>query len=327
MKIYAYEVRSDEIEYLQRFAAASNAEFVCSSDVLRPEDIETLDEGSAVTMLGMQNYGKAEMEAFKKRNIRYISTRTIGYNHLDIDAAKACGIHICNARYAPNGVADYTIMMILLCLRNYKQVLWRLQVNDFTLQGLMGREMKDLTIGIIGTGRIGAQVIKNLSGFGSKILCYDRHTNEEVAKYAEYRDIETIYRQCDVISVHVALTPDTYHMINKSTISRMKDGVILINCARGALMDINALIDGIESQKIGALGIDTIEEEEGIVHRDLRTDIFSDRNIAYIRQFKNVTYSYHMAFYTDAAVKSMAECGINGIVQMAEGKECATQLC
>lgn len=327
MRIYAYEVRQDEAGYLQELADASGVDLVCSSETLRPEEISSLEPGSAVTMLGMQHYGPAEMEAFAARDIRYLSTRTIGYNHLDLEAALHCGVHVCNARYAPNGVADYTVMMILLCLRHYKQALWRMQVNDFSLPGLMGKEMKDLTIGIIGTGRIGTQVIKNLSGFGCRILCYDKHENPEAARYAEYRDIDTLYRQCDIISVHVALTPDTYHMINKSTIARMKKGVVLINCARGALMDIAALIEGIESEQIGALGLDTVEEEEGIVHRDLKTDIFADRDIAYLKQFKNVVYTYHMAFYTDAAVKSMAECGIQGLLQMASGEDCPTQLC
>ncbi len=326
-KIYAFEVRKDEEQYLQNLAEKNKIEIVCTPKLLTLDKISQLDTGSAVTTLGMHCYKDEEMNALAQRDIHYFSTRTIGYNHIDLEAAKRYGIHVCNARYEPNGVADYTVMMILLCLRNYKQALWRMQVNDFSLPGLLGRELKDLTVGIIGTGRIGMQVMKNLSGFGCRLLCYDQYKNPEATSLAQYVDLEELYRQSDVISLHLALSPETYHIIDRNALSRMKDGVVLINCARGGLMDIQALIEGIEQKKIGALGLDTVEEEEHIVHRDLKTAIFADREIAYLRQFKNVVYTYHMAFYTDAAVKSMAQCGILGILDMEAGRRCDTQLC
>lgn len=326
-KIYAFEVRQDEEIYLQNMAKETGVEIQCSPELLTLDKIISLKTGTAVSTLGMNHYGKAEMEAFAKKNIHYMSTRTIGYNHIDLHEAKRCGIHVCNASYAPNGVADYTVMMILLCLRHYKQALWRMQVNDFSLPGLMGREIKDLTIGIVGTGRIGTQVLKNLSGFGCRLLCFDNYHNDTAASLAEYVELEELYRQCDVISYHVPLTPGTCHIVNRESLSKMKDGVILINCARGALMDMQTLIEGIEQEKIGALGVDTVEEEEGIVHRNRKTDIFADRDIAYLRQFKNVVYTYHMAFYTDAAVKSMVRCGVEGLLQMEAGEHCPTQLC
>lgn len=327
MKIYAFEVRDDEAPYLKAFAAEKGAELVLSPDILANDAIAELEPGAGLTVLGRRRYGRDELQALAARGIRFLSTRTIGYNHIDLEAAKALGIRVCNARYAPNGVADYTVMMLLLCLRHYKQALWRAQANDFSLPGLMGREMRDLTVGIVGTGRIGTQVIRSLSGFGCRILCWDRHPNAEAAKLASYRTLDDLYRECDAVSLHVALTPDTYHMIRRETIAKMKDGVILINCARGGLMDIAALTEGIESRKIGALGLDTVEEEEGIMHRDLRTDIVADRDIAYLRQFRNVVHTVHMAFYTDEAVKSMAECGIAGLLQMAAGDPCPTRLC
>ncbi|WP_420341659.1 NAD(P)-dependent oxidoreductase [[Ruminococcus] torques] len=139
--------------------------------------------------------------------------------------------------------------------------------------------------------------------------------------------METLYREADVITLHVPLLKETYHMINADTLSKMKKGIILINCARGALTDIKALISGIESEHIGALGLDCMEYEEDIVHRDLRTDILSNRDMAYLRQFKNVVHTQHMAFYTDSAVKSMVYCGVCGLLEMKEGKTCAAQLC
>ena len=327
MKIYAFEVRDDEIPYFQELSGHPGVELVLSSEGLTADKIPALEKGAGVSVLGMYHYGPEELALLRKQEVLFLSTRTIGYNHIDIDYAGKNGIHVCNSHYDPNGVADYTIMMILLCLRNYKQALWRTQVNDYSLSGLIGRELKDLTVGIVGTGSIGSTVIRELSGFGCRILAYSRHQNQEAEKYAEYVPLETLYRESDIISLHLPLTRETRHMINRDTLAMMKKGVVLINCARGALMEMQALIDGIESEHIGALGLDCMEYEENIVHRDLKTDIFSNRDMAYLRQFKNVIHTQHMAFYTDSAVRSMVYCGVNGILDMAQGKDCKTQLC
>ena len=326
MVIAAYEVRPDEISYLKQLEVREDCTISLHPEGLTPEAIPELPEGCAVSVLGMHHYGPAELQAMAARGVCALSTRTVGYNHIDLEAARACGIPVCNARYDPNGVADYTVMMILLCLRNYKQALWRLQVNDYSLGGLMGRQLKDLTVGVIGTGRIGAQVIRNLSGFGCRVLAHDTQINESIQGMAEYVPLDELYRRSDVITLHVPLLLETWHMINDKSLSLMKDGVVLINCARGDLMDINALIHGIETEKIGALGLDVLESEEGIVHKDRKTDIFSNREMAYLRQFKNVVYTPHMAFYTDTAVAQMVECGILGCLRLARGEACPTRL-
>lgn len=327
MKIYAFEVREDEREYFEELSALPDVELELHPEVLTIDQIRTLETGSGVSILGMYTYRRPELDLMKKQGVSCLSTRTIGYNHIDIDYARQIGLHVCNARYDPHGVADYTLMMILLCLRNYKQALWRTQVNDFSLPGLIGKELKDLTVGVIGTGQIGSTVIRELSGFGCRILAYDSCENESVKDCTVYVPLETLYREADMITLHVPLLKETYHMINADTLSKMKKGIVLINCARGALTDIKALISGIESEHIGALGLDCMEYEEDIVHRDLRTDILSNRDMAYLRQFKNVVHTQHMAFYTDSAVKSMVYCGVCGLLEMKEGKTCATQLC
>ena len=242
------------------------------------------------------------------------------------DSARSIGLRVCSASYAPNGVADFTVMMILMCLRHYKQALWRGQVNDFSLTGLQGREMKDLTIGIIGTGRIGAQVARNLSGFGCRILAYDLRRNPAVEPQVTYVDFDTLLAQSDVITLHMPLLDSNRHIINRESIAKMRDGVVIVNCSRGELADIEALIEGIETGKIGALGMDTVEGDEGIIHADHRVDILPNRNWFYLHQFRNVIRTQHTAFYTDAAVSSMVDCGIGGICQMAAGESCPTEL-
>lgn len=326
MKIYAFEVRGDEEEYFENLAREHGLEIEIHPEILTDEMIPTLQSGSGITVLGLRTYGRETLQKMKDAGILYLSTRTIGYNHIDVAAAKELGVHVCHAAYAPNGVADYTVMMILLCLRKYKQSLWRSQVNDYSLQGLQGRELKDLTVGVLGTGRIGSTVIRNLYGFGCRILACDQTENEEVKQYAAYVSLDEIYRQSDIITLHIPLFPETEHIINDESIAKMKKGVVLINCARGGLMDINSLIRGIENEQIGALGLDCLETEEVILHMDRRMDIFSNREMAYLRQFKNVIHTQHMAFYTDAAVRSMVEHGVLGLVRMQEGKA-PTQIC
>ena len=191
----------------------------------------------------------------------------------------------------------------------------------------MGRELLDLTVGIVGTGRIGACVARELQGFGCRILGCNPHEKEEHRHFLTYVSLEELYDRSDIIPLHVPLTEKTRHMINRDSIAKMKDGVILINCSRGALMNAEDLIDAVESCKIGALGLDVVENDEQIVHRDLRTDIFSDRDMAYLRQFKNVVHTPHMAFYTNEAVHSMVYGAVQGVLTMQENISIATQLC
>jgi D-lactate dehydrogenase len=326
MKIFVYEAREDEQAALRKQEAELGVELTITDQVPTLENADLADGCLGVSILGQGRIDAALLEAWYGLGVRYLSTRTIGYNHIDLSHAGKLGIRVCNASYAPNGVADFTVMMILMCLRQYKQAMWRGQVNDFSLGGLQGREMKDLTIGIVGAGKIGAQVIRNLSGFGCKILCSARRPNPEISNLAEYVDYEELLSRSDVISLHIPLTDANWHMIDKAAIDKMKDGVILINCSRGELMDMEALIEGIESQKIGALGMDTSEGEEGIIHEDHRVDILPNRNWFYLHQFRNVIMTQHMAFYTDAAVDSMVECGIRGIWEMAQGENCETEI-
>lgn len=318
MKIAAFEVRPDEKASFARWAKAYNVEVTGYGEVPSLENANLVAGCEGVTFLGQGKINRELLTEYKKLGVKCVSTRTIGSDHIDLEAAKELGIRVCNANYAPDSVADFTIMMMLMCLRQYKQAFWRGYVNDFSLAGLEGRNLSAMTVGVMGTGRIGQRVIRDLTGFGCRILAYDVYQNAEVAKLAEYVDLDTLYKESDIITLHMPLLPSTHHMINQESIAKMKNGVILVNCARGGLTDTEALIEGIESMQIGALGMDTAEGEEGIIHCDRRSDIIANRNWFYLHQFRNVIMTQHMAFYTEQAVDSMVQCGIEGIVKMAE---------
>ena len=313
MKIAAYEVRRDEQKDFAFIAEKLGVELTETEDNLTLENIDTVNGAEGVTTLGRTRFDRALLTAVKERGVKYISTRTIG-------------LKVCNSNYAPNGVADYTVMLILLSLRKYKPALWRAQVNDYSLAGLQGRELRNLTVGILGTGKIGAAVIKNLSGFGCRILASDIRENPSLKGLCTCVDNETLYKACDILSLHMPLLESTRHFVNAETIAKMKDGVTIINCARGELMHIPDMIRGIETQKIGALALDVFDKEDGIYHENRRDDILSNRDMAYLRQFPNVIMTQHMAFYTDAAVQSMVFCGIEGLCDFARTGHTETEL-
>jgi len=219
-------------------------------------------------------------------------------------------------------VADYTMLLILMSIRNMKRICQRAEINDFSLPGIQGKELHNFTVGVIGTGKIGQAVIRDLSGFGCKIYAYDVYQAEKVKKYAEYVDnIHEIYQKCDLITLHMPLFESNFHMIDESALSQMKDGVVLINTARGGLIDTKALIKGLESGKVGAAGLDVIEDEFGLYYKDLKAQCLRKHDLSILRAFPNVVVTPHMAFYTDQAVSDMVKHSILSCCLNEQGEE------
>lgn len=261
------------------------------------------------------------IDRYKAMGIKCIATRTIGFDHIDKEYAEQQGIAVINVTYSPSSVADYTVMMMLMGLRKIKHIMKRDEVQDFTLKGKLAKELPSCTVGVIGTGRIGETVIRNLSGFGCKILAYDLYQKDSVRKYAEYADLHRLYKECDIITLHVPLTDDNYHMINADAIAKMKDGVGIVNCARGALVDSGALIDAIEEEKIGFACLDVVEHESGLYYFNRMGEPLNNPELAILRSYSNVIVTSHMAFYTDRAVADMAENSILGAKRCLEEAE------
>lgn len=326
MKIKMYEVREDERAAIRAAGHSLKVEIKTDPAALTLENVQGAQGFEGVSVLGRSVLDAQMLDRLAELGVQYISTRTIGYNHIDLPHAKVLGLRVSNASYPPYGVAEFTVMMMLLAIRKYKPAMWRQGVNDYSLDGLQGRELRTMTVGVMGTGRIGRTVIRILSDFGCRILAYDPFPSEEVRRGAEYVDMETLLHTSDLITLHVPLSEATRHIIDRDAIAKMKKGVVLVNVSRGELMDIEALTQGIESEQIGALAMDVFEDENGIYHHSLITDIVRNREMAYIRQFPNVVLTQHMAFYTDVDTDSMADGGVRGIVQMARGESCPCEL-
>lgn len=321
MKVAVYNLRPfDEKEWFEAYSSQLGLTLVTCPDAPCPENAE-LARGCTCVDIITSPINRELMAAFSSMGVRYLVTRTIGYDHIDLEAAKEFGIHVGNAPYGPNGVAEYAVMLILMSIRRMKRIMQRTNLQDYTLAGIQGRELKDMTVGVIGTGRIGRTVIQDLSGFGCRILAYDLYQDESVKQRAQYVPLETIWREADVITLHTPLTEENFHLINAGTLSQMKDGVVLVNTARGGLIDSEALISAVERGKVGAAGLDVVEKEFGLYYYDHKNDILDNRELAVLRSFPNVTVSHHMAFYTDNEVKTVIRDSLTGCKLFMEGKE------
>ncbi len=321
MKVFVYSCRAfDEDEHFERFSREFQIELGICRDAPTLENAHLAAGYDAVSIITTKVDG-ALVERFHELGVGMISTRTIGYDHIDLGRARELGVHVGNATYSPNCVADYAVMLMLMSIRKMKRIMQRAEINDFSLQGIQGRELPNFTVGVIGTGRIGQAVLRNLSGFGCRLYAHDLYENENAKRYAQYVSLEELYEKCDLISLHMPLTQDNFHMINRESMEKMRDGVVLINTARGGLIDTQALIWGIESGKIGAAGLDVIENEFGMYYFDRKSDILDKRDLYILRGYPNVIVTPHMAFYTDQAISDMVKHSLKSCLLEYEGKE------
>ena len=321
MKMFVFSMRTfDELPCFEKYCPQYGIEYDYTTETPCMDNLD-LAKGYDVVNVITTVFDQPMLKKLHDMGVKCIATRTIGYDHIDVDYAKSLGMGVIHISYSPNSVADYAIMMMLMGLRRMPHIMERANIQDYTLKGKIGRELPDCTVGVIGTGRIGRTVIRHLSGFGCKMLAYDLYENEEVKQYAEYTDLDTLLKNSDVITLHAPATDDNYHMIDAAAIEKMKQDVVIINCARGALMDTDALIDGIESGKVGFAGLDVVEHESGLYYFNRMGEPLHNPKLAILRSYSNVLVSPHTAFYTEEAVANMAENSIIGAMKYMNGED------
>jgi|GEM_PF-118092 len=317
MKIMFYALRPfDEQAYCEPYSKQYGIDYAYTAAVPTPDNLE-LAKGCDAVSTNPCLIAPEYLEAWAAMGVRFLPCRSIGYDHIPQQKAKELGMRISHSWYPPAGVADYAIMLMLMCNRKVGQILRRADAQDYSLSGKMGRDITRMTVGVIGTGNIGRTVLRHLSGFGCKLLAYDLYPNDEARQYAEYVDLDTLYKSCDIITLHTNATAANRHMIDANAIAKMKNGVVLINTARGTLIDPEALINGLESGKIGAAGLDVVENENGLFYFNHMGDALQNRELAMLRSFPNVIFTPHTAFYTDVNVASMVESAFKAVRAMA----------
>jgi lactate dehydrogenase-like 2-hydroxyacid dehydrogenase len=319
MKVKAFSTRPDEDPYYDLFSKKYDLVIVRDTDGLTMENIDSVKGYEGLSLVLDGNLTDEVLKALADRGVKYIGLRTIGFDGINLKLARDLGIRISHAAYSPYSVANYTVMLMLMCIRKALYILLRSHTADDSLGNVQGMEMQNMTVGVIGTGRIGKAVIQNLSGFGCKIIAYDIHPSD--IPNVEYVPLDELYHRSDIITLHTFLSPETRHMLNSKAFAKMKDGVIIINAARGALIDSSDLIDAIESGKVGGAGIDCFEGEEEVVRMDhLYDDRVKNHDYIVLKSFQNTIVSPHVAFYTDQAVSDMVRTSLESLKQFGQGE-------
>jgi D-lactate dehydrogenase len=326
MKVLAYGYRFDEEQGFERFTKEIGVEAELLTENFNDGNLERASGYEAIAVTAMAKLNRENLRRLSEIGVKYIASRSIGFNNVDLAACKEFGIKFSNAPYSPHSVADYAAMLILMLLRRYKVIERRAAAQDYDFRGIQGRELHNLTVGIVGTGRIGRTVMEDLSGFGPKFIAYDLYPNDALRDKVEYVELDELFARADVITLHAPLQESSYHMVNAESIAKMKDGVVIINTARGELVDTAALIDGLESGKIGGAGLDVIEGEHSYTFADHRNDIIVCRERAVLEAMQNVILTGHFAFYTDQAIDDQIRIVLESLKEFVEKGTSANQI-
>ncbi|TKB50472.1 2-hydroxyacid dehydrogenase [Ferrimonas sediminicola] len=269
----------------------------------------------------------AVLEQLDKSNIKMIALRCAGFNNVDLEEAKRRGFVVSRVPgYSPESVAEHAVAMMLCLNRKLHKAYSRIREHNFNLEGLLGFNLGSKTVGVIGTGKIGLATMKALSGFGCKLLCHDPYVNPEAEKLGTYVDLDTLYQQSDIVTLHCPLTEDSHHLINRDAFAKMKEGVMLINTSRGALVNASDAIEALKSGRLGYLGLDVYELEGDLFFRDLSGQVIHDDVFGLLLSYPNVLVTGHQGYFTDLALNQIAETTLGNIKAYQKGQKTGNEI-
>ncbi len=324
MKIAFFSTQPYDVTFFDKENKQFGFELEYFETGLDEQTVNVITDGTDVVCVFVNDKVDAEVISnLAKKDVKYIALRCAGFNNVDLDAAHKHNIRVCRVpAYSPEAVAEHTLAMLFTINRKIHKAYNRVREQNFSLNGLLGTNIYKKTVGIIGTGNIGAVFCRMMKALGTEVLAYDIYKNEQLeAEGIRYVELEELFTKSDIISLHCPLTPDTMHLINEDTISKMKDGVMLINTSRGKLIDTHAIIQGLRAKKIGALGIDVYEQEEKVFFRDLSGTILEDERLQLLTSFPNVLVTAHQAFFTDEALTQIAFITLDNLKQLKTNNE------
>jgi D-lactate dehydrogenase len=261
------------------------------------------------------------LEQLAAGGTRLIALRSAGFNHVDVPTARRLGITVTRVpAYSPYAVAEHAVAIILSLNRRLHRAYARVREGNFALEGLLGFDMHGRTVGVVGTGKIGTVFARIMAGFGCRLIGFDPHPSDQCVQLGmRYAALEEVLAESDIIALHAPLTPATHHLIDADAIARMKDGVMLINTSRGALVDTRAVIEGLKSGRIGALGLDVYEEEENLFFEDLSDRVIADDVFSRLLTFPNVLITGHQGFFTEEALRNIAATTLGNVTAFETG--------
>ncbi len=328
MQVVFYSAQSYDKSFFEQanYQFGYRLKFIEAS--LNLETASLAQGADAVCVFVNDKLDEACLAALKNEGVKWVALRCAGFNNVDLLAAKAFGLPVVRVpAYSPEAVAEHTLALMLTLNRHTHRAYNRVRESNFQLQGLLGFNLHQKCIGIIGTGQIGIATAKILSGFGCQLLAYDPYPNEDfVALGGEYVEVDTLYHLSDVITLHCPLTPENHHLINGAALASMKSGVMLVNTSRGGLIDTRAAIMALKSGQLGYLALDVYEQESEFFFRDLSDEIMTDDDLSRLMTFPNVLITGHQGFFTQEALTEIAMVTLNNLQELISTGHSANSL-
>jgi D-lactate dehydrogenase len=327
MKIRIFSTHPFEEEYIEH-ANEGKHQLFFTEKKLDEHNVEKAAGCEAIAVFVSDDVSAANLQRLKSLGVRYIALRSAGFNHLDLPASKELGIKAARVpAYSPNSVAEHAVTLMLALNRKIVEANRRVNHNDFSLDGLVGFDMKGKTVGIIGTGNIGRTAARILNGFGCKLLGYDKCEQDTMkALGMNYTDLGTLCRESDIITLHVPLNNETHYLINEDLFSIMKQGVMLINTGRGGLLNTREAIGALETGRIGSLGLDVYEHEKPLFFEDHSSEKITDELFKRLKSFENVLITGHQGFLTREALQNIAASTIHNLDCFEKGVPSGNEL-
>ena len=323
MRIAIFDAHRFEREHFERANQRHGHELVWFEARLTPATAELAHGFPCVCCFVNDCIDASAIDVLARASTRLIALRSAGFNNVDVEAAERRGMTVVRVpEYSPHAVAEHTVALVLALNRKIYRAHARVREGNFSLDGLVGFDLHQKAVGIIGTGRIGKVAATIFRGFGCRVLVYDVKPDEDFAREHDLRCVALpdLYDESDIVSLHVPLSPATRHMIGAAELARMKRGVMLVNTSRGALVDSRALITGLKSGHVGSAGLDVYEEEEGLFFRDLSDRVLQDDVLARLLTFPNVLVTAHQGFLTREALASIAEITLANVSAFEQGR-------
>ncbi|MGL4486911.1 MAG: 2-hydroxyacid dehydrogenase [Yersinia sp. (in: enterobacteria)] len=324
MKLAVYSTKQYDRKYLNSVNKHFGFELEFFDFLLTPKTAKMAEGCQAVCIFVNDDACREVLTELATAGVKTLALRCAGFNNVDLQAAKELGIQVVRVpAYSPEAVAEHAVGMMMSLNRRIHRAYQRTRDANFSLEGLIGFNMHNRTAGIIGTGKIGIATLRILNGFGMKLLAYDPYPGQQaLALGAEYVCLDELYAQSDVISLHCPMTSDNYHLLNKESFDKMKDGVMIINTSRGGLIDSAAAIKALKQQKIGALGMDVYENERDLFFEDKSNDVIQDDIFRRLSSCHNVLFTGHQAFLTEEALTSISNITMQNIAQLNNNQPC-----
>ncbi|MBO1349559.1 MAG: 2-hydroxyacid dehydrogenase [Hormoscilla sp. GUM202] len=328
MQVAVFSTKPYDRRFLEAASLSQGHELVFFEARMGPETTVLASGFAAVCVFVNDNLNETTLKKLADSGVRLIALRCAGFNNVDMKAAAKLGMTVVRVpAYSPYAVAEHAIGLIMTLNRKIHRAHARVREGNFSINGLLGFDLHGSTVGIVGTGKIGEVMAQILTGFGCQLLAYDvAHNPNCEALGVKYVSLPSLLPASDIITLHCPLVPATYHMIDKSAITQMKPGVMLINTSRGGLIDTEAVIEGLKSRQIGYLGLDVYEQEEDLFFEDLSDTVIQDDIFGRLLTFPNVLITGHQAFFTETAMTKIAETTIANITDFEQGRSCPNQV-